>query len=129
MEERRWSHDEEEHTEPVHTDSARTDTDAVPEPPPALILVRVIHILEAILLVFLAFRFVFALLGANAPNPFVHFIYAVSWPFAYPFVGIFGYTAPTSAVTPRVELYTLVAMAVWALVAWVLVRMASIRRP
>jgi len=87
----------------------------------------VIHILEAILLVLLAFRFVFALLGANPGNAFVNFIYVVSWPFVYPFVGIFGYTAQTATV--HLELYTLVAMAVWALVTWVLVRVASIRRP
>lgn len=124
MEERRWS--QEDHTERVET-SPETTTTTVPNPPPGLILVRVIHILEAILLVLLAFRFVFALLGANSGNPFVNFIYAVSWPFVYPFVGIFGYTAQTATV--HLELYTLVAMAVWALVAWVLVRVVSIRRP
>ena len=125
MEERRWS--QEEHTEKVETRTPAQTAEVPPNPPPGLILARVIHILEAVLLVLLAFRFVFALLAANAGNPFAHFIYAVSWPSVYPFVGIFGYTAQTATV--HLELYTLVAMAVWALVAWVLVRVVSIRRP
>lgn len=124
------------HTEDGHTQAPAEETVAqtapatasAPNPPPGLVLVRIVHILESILLVLLAFRFVFALLGANAANAFVNFIYTVSWPFVYPFVGIFGYTSTTAVLTARVELYTLVAMAVWALVAWVLVKVVSIRR-
>jgi hypothetical protein len=129
VEQRRYT--ESAHTEaPAEENVARpaAATGSAPNPPPGLVLVRIIHILEAVLLVLLAFRFVFALLGADAANAFVNFIYTVSWPFVYPFVGIFGYTSASAVAAVHVELYTLVAMAVWALVAWVLVKVVSIRR-
>lgn len=91
-----------------------------------VLAVRVVRILAGILMVLLGFRFVLALLGANPYNGFVHTIYAATWPFAAPFYGMFGYP---STYPPRFELYTLFAMAVYALVAWGLMAVLRIRRP
>ena len=88
---------------------------------------RVILYITGILLVLLAFRFILALLGANPNNGFADFIYTVSHPFVAPFFGLFGYK--TQYGVSRFELYTLIAMAVYAFVGWALARLATIGEP
>lgn len=87
---------------------------------------RIIWLLAGILLILLAFRFVLALLGADPANPFANFIYSVSYPFVAPFFGLFGYHL-TYGVS-QVEVFTLVAMAVYAVVAWIVDRAVNITR-
>ncbi len=82
--------------------------------------------MEGLLLVLLAFRFVLALLGANPVNPFAHFIYATTMPFVSPFFSLFGYS--TAYGVSRLEVYTLVTMAVYALAGWGIVRLVTITR-
>jgi hypothetical protein len=91
-----------------------------------VVAVRVVRILAGIVLVLMGFRFVLALLAANPYNGFVHSIYSITWPLVSPFYGMFGYTA---AYTPRLEVFTLFGMAVYALVAWGLMAVLRIRRP
>lgn len=67
----------------------------------------------------IAIRFVLRLLGANPEAGFAQLIYGLTAPLVQPFVGLFG--------TPRFEgsafeFTSLVAMAVYALVAWVIVK-------
>jgi uncharacterized protein YggT (Ycf19 family) len=78
------------------------------------------------LLVLLAFRFALVLMGANPANGFANFIYTVSHPFAAPFFGLFGYSLRYGV--SRVELSTLVAIAVYALVAFGIARLVTIRQ-
>ena len=87
---------------------------------------RIIWLLAGSLLILLAFRFVLALLGANPANPFANFIYSVSYPFVAPFFGLFGYHL-TYGVS-QVEVFTLVAMAVYAVIAWIIDRAVNITR-
>lgn len=77
--------------------------------------------------VLLAFRFVLTLLGANAANAFAHFIYGVTTPLVSPFFSLFGY-APAYGMS-RVEVFTLVAIAVYALAAWGLFKLVTIAQP
>ncbi len=91
------------------------------------VVARVVWFIAGILLILLAFRFVFILLGADTANGFANFIYSVSYPFAAPFFGIFGYSLRYGV--SRVELSTLVAMAVYALIAYGIVKLITIRRP
>lgn len=88
---------------------------------------RVVWFLADILLIILALRFVFALLGANPGNSVAHFIYSVSHPFVAPFFSLFNYNFQNGVA--RFELYTLVAMAVYALIAWAIARLLTINRP
>lgn len=76
---------------------------------------RVIWFIAGIILTLLAFRFILSLLGANRNNGFADFIYSVSHPFAAPFFGLFNYQAEYGV--SRFEIGTLVAMAVYAIVA------------
>ena len=85
---------------------------------------RVIWYIAGVILALLALRVVLLLLAANQGNPFVDFIYSLSNIFAWPFYGIFGYT-------PRYgefyfEISTIVAMVVYALVAWGLAQLFTL---
>jgi uncharacterized protein YggT (Ycf19 family) len=88
---------------------------------------RVIWYVAGVLLILLAFRFVLALLGANPNNGFANFIYSVSHPLVAPFFGLFGYNLRYGV--SRFEIYTLVAMAVYTVIAWGLARLATIEQP
>ena len=86
----------------------------------------VIYVLFGILEGLLAFRFVFLLLGANRDSGFVDFLYNVTYPFVAPFYGIFGQiSGPNPTGESIFDLDTLVAMAVYALVAWGVVRLVA----
>jgi len=97
------------------------------EAPASSVVARIVWFLAGILLVLLAFRFALVLMGANPANGFANFIYTVSHPFAAPFFGLFGYSLRYGV--SRVELSTLVAMAVYALVAFGIARLVTIREP
>jgi hypothetical protein len=88
---------------------------------------RLVWFIAGVLLTLLAFRFVLAALGANPGNAFVQFIYNTSHPFVAPFFGLFSYD-PLSTGASRFEIYTLIAMAVYALVAYGLARLLTIDR-
>jgi uncharacterized protein YggT (Ycf19 family) len=69
--------------------------------------------------ILLAFRFIFKLTEANAYNSFVSLVYGVTGVFVLPFRGIFG---STGAFEPS----TLIAIAVYAIVAWGIVKLLSV---
>jgi len=87
---------------------------------------RIINYVLGILESLLAIRLVLSLLGANQGNPFADFIYNVTYPFVAPFFGLFGYTMKYGV--SRFELETVVAMLVYALVAFGLVKLVTIKQ-
>lgn len=91
------------------------------------IVTRIIWLVAGVILLLLAFRFILSLLGANQSNGFAHFIYGTSHPFVAPFFGLFNYNNIQYGVS-RFEIYTLVAMLVYAAVAWVLSAAVNIAR-
>jgi uncharacterized membrane protein len=68
-------------------------------------------------------RFVLKALGANPSAGFAQFIYGVSAPFVQPFVGLFGNPQAEGSI---LELNSLIAVIVYALVAWLLAKLAWI---
>ncbi len=84
---------------------------------------RVIWFIAGLFLIDLGLRFFFKLTGANAGNGFASFIYGTTEPLVAPFRGIFGSAASGGAVFEPV---TLVAMIVYALLAWLLVSLLGI---
>lgn len=92
----------------------------------ARVAVNVIYFLEAVLLTLLGLRFLFRLFGANPDNGFANFIYTVSHPFVAPFFGLFNYDE--NLTTGHFEVATLVAIVVYALLAWLLVKLVTIGR-
>jgi hypothetical protein len=91
------------------------------------VLSRVIWLVAGIILLLLAFRFILSLLGANTTNSFAQFIYNTSHPFVAPFFGLFNYNNIQYGVS-RFEIYTLVAMLVYAAIAWILSAAVNIGR-
>ena len=80
---------------------------------------KVIYLLFGILGGLLAIRFLLPLLGANPAAGFARFIYRIMTPFMAPFVGLFG---PSRFAGNVFEWNLLVAIIVYALIAWVLAK-------
>jgi hypothetical protein len=66
------------------------------------------------------------LLGANAESGFTSLIYSISNPFAMPFAGVLGATESSKMV---LEWSTLIAMAVYAVVAYGIVAIFQVVKP
>jgi hypothetical protein len=86
-------------------------------------ITRVIYFLLGVLEVILILRFLFKLLGANAGNSFVVFLYNLSYVFVSPFNGIFNNPTIGNNVF---EITTIIAMIVYALIAWGLVSLGRL---
>jgi hypothetical protein len=102
----------ERHWQPEVVDATGTST--------ALKATQVIYYVLAVLEGLLLFRFAFKLFAANPSNDFVQFIYAVTSPFVAPFQGIFATPAEAGSVF---ESATLLAMVVYALLAYIIARL------
>ena len=83
-----------------------------------LLLERLVYIAFGVIEVFIAVRFVLELLGANSAAGFVQFVYSVSGFFMTPFNAVFHAQRVSGFYF---EVSALVAMIVYALVAWGLV--------
>jgi len=83
-------------------------------------LSRGIYLIFGLIEALLAIRFVLKALGANADAGFAQLIYGVTSPLVAPFVGLFG--TPQAANGAVLEVHTLIALVIYALVAWLLVR-------
>ena len=82
-----------------------------------------IYLLFGILEGLLGIRFVLGLLGANPAAGFAQFIYGITAPFMAPFMGLFGRPRFEGSV---VEFNALAAIVVYALIAWVLVKIVGL---
>lgn len=106
-----------DHRRQVHTE-VRAPIEAV--------LARIVWFVFGVIEILIAIRFVLLLMGANAAAGFVQFIYGVSGVFMVPFNAILG--APTvSGAT--FEWSALLAIAVYALIAWGLVSLIAVVSP
>jgi hypothetical protein len=81
---------------------------------------QVVWYLLSLLEILLVFRLVLKLTGANPEAGFTSFMYALSWPFAAPFLAVFPRTTVQGSIF---EWTTLLAMAVYWVVAFAIVRL------
>lgn len=93
-------------------------------PRDANIVARIIYFVGGLLILLLALRFLFVLLGANPGNGIANFIYTVSHPFVTPFFGLFNYDQAFNG--HRFEWATVVAIVIYAIIMELLVRLVSI---
>ncbi|HLQ29935.1 MAG TPA: hypothetical protein VK140_11945 [Ktedonobacteraceae bacterium] len=84
---------------------------------------RIIYFVLTVLEVILLLRFFFRLLGANQDNAFITFLYNLSHIFVVAFNGIFNDQALGKSVF---ETSTIVAMVVYALLAWGIVSLCNV---
>ena len=94
--------------------------------PVEAVVMRVVWFVFGVIEVLIAARFVLELLGANAEAGFVKFVYGLSDVFMAPFVAILG-TARVAGAT--FEWSALLAIAVYALVAWGIVALIRAANP
>jgi hypothetical protein len=91
------------------------------------VLERVVEAFGSFVFALLGFRFVLALLGANASNGFASFVNGFTSPFVSPFYNLFSYGHPSLGIA-TFEGYTLVAMSVYGLAAAGVAKLISITR-
>ena len=94
--------------------------------PVEVVMSRLVTYAFGVVEVLIAIRFVLKLLGANGTAGFVQFIYGLSGIFMAPFDTIFGAQRVSGAVF---EWSALVAIAIYALVAWGIVALISAVNP
>jgi YggT family protein len=80
---------------------------------------QMIWLFLGILEAFIALRFLLKLIGANPESPIVALIYGFTYLFLFPFEGM---TATPSAGGMVLELSSLFAMGIYALIAWAVER-------
>lgn len=85
---------------------------------------RLIYYVLGLLEILLAFRLILKLLGANPGSGFVAFIYSITHIFLTPFTAIFRSAVTDGIETTAVfEPSTMIAMVVYALIAWGIVKL------
>ena len=97
-----------------------TDSYNSPTTKPLFRGTQVVWYILGILEVILGFRFVLKLLAANPGAGFTDFVYDLSRPFAAPFLNVFRVTRVEGSVF---EWTTLLAMAVYWLIAWGIIKL------
>lgn len=80
---------------------------------------QAIYLIFGVLEALIGIRFLLRLFGANPQAPFTAFLYDITDPFVAPFVGVFNAPQFEGNVF---EPHSLLAIAVYALLAWLLVR-------
>lgn len=90
---------------------------------------KVVYYILGILEILLTFRLLFKLLGANPKSGFVSFIYTISQVFLNPFTAIFKAASVQGIGAKAVfEPSVIIAMIVYALLAWGIVKFIIIMR-
>lgn len=92
----------------------------------AVVAKRVVWFVAGLITIIIALRFVFLLLGANQGAAFTDLVYSLSAPFVAPFVGIFGEPTYGQSVF---DTSSLLAIAIYLLIAWGIARLLTIGRP
>jgi hypothetical protein len=92
---------------------------------PADRAIRFVYLVLGVMEVLIAIRVVMKLLAANPGAGFTSFIYGITAPLVAFFQGVFPEPATNGSV---LEISSLLAMAVWALVAWIIVRIIDMTR-
>ncbi len=89
-------------------------------------LYQVIWYILGVVEVLLVSRILLKLIGANLNSGFTSFIYSISAPLASPFKGVLGVT---TSLESTIEWSTIIAMVVYAVVAFGLVRLFQLIKP
>jgi uncharacterized protein YggT (Ycf19 family) len=86
-------------------------------------LTQLVWLLFSLIEAVIALRIIFKLIGVNAANPFAAFIYSVSNPFVAPFASLTGAPAAGGMVF---EITSIIAMLVYVLIGWGIVRILTV---
>ncbi len=92
----------------------------------ALTVQRVVYFIASVINGLLLVRFLLSLFGANRNNGFADFIYDLTGPLVAPFRSLFSIDRTIGTTNSVFEIETLVAMIVYGLIAWLIVRLISL---
>lgn len=84
-------------------------------------IINIVYFVFGIIEVLLLLRVILHLFDANAQNSFANFIYLVSAPFVALFANLL--VNPVIGTAGILEITTIIAMVVWAIVSWLLGRL------
>lgn len=87
---------------------------------------QVLFYVLGVIEILLTFRLILKLMGASTASGFTRFINDMSGPFAKPFLGIVGSSVSGNSM---VEWSTLIAMAVYAVVVWLIIQFFQLVKP
>jgi hypothetical protein len=94
---------------------------------PKTTIVNLLWYLYGLVAILLTLRLILKLAGANSGNGFVNFIYSISGVLSSPFDTIFGVKSAEAGSTQSVfEPSILVAIAVYALIAWGIAKLLTL---
>lgn len=102
-----------------HTDVVQTD-----EASPALSIAWIMYVLLGVVDALIAIRVLLKALAANIGAPFTGFVYGITSSLVSPFHGIFASRELGNGGI--LELSSIIAIIVYALVAWAIVRLAAL---
>ncbi len=91
---------------------------------PGVFVSRAVYLVFGVIESLLIIRFVLKALGANEGAGFTSFIYGLTEPLLAPFAGMFG--TPATEQGSVLEIHTLVAIVVYALVAWLVAALLNL---
>ncbi len=103
---------------------AQSESVVVRSPSPLVTWTRAIYLVLGVVEGLIAIRFVLKLLAANPDAGFAAFVYGLTAPLLAPFNGLLN--NPGGGSGSLFEVTSLVAMAVYALVAWLLARIVGL---
>ncbi len=110
--------------EPVRPVEYRRDVTTTQEVSPAFRLAQFVYVVFGIGITLIIIRVILKALAANPGAGFTSFLYGVTNPLVAPFQGIFA--TPQAGTGSVFELSSIIAIIVYALIAWALVRLIAI---
>lgn len=110
--------------EPVRPVEYRRDVTTTQEVSPAFRLAQFVYVVFGIGISLIIIRVILKALAANPDAGFTSFLYSVTNPLVAPFQGIFA--TPQAGTGSVFELSSIIAIIVYALIAWALVRLIAL---
>lgn len=110
--------------EPAPPAAPRRDVVQIDTSSPAFGIGRVIYVLLGVVVALIILRVALKALMANTGASFTSFVYGITDPLVAPFHGIFN--TPHTNYGGLLELSSMVAIVVYAILAWAIVRLASL---
>jgi uncharacterized protein YggT (Ycf19 family) len=109
---------------PVEPAEYRREVVRTEEVSPASRIAQIVYVVFGIVIALIIIRVILKALAANTGAAFTGFIYGVTDPLVAPFQGIFATPPPSNGSV--FEFSSVVAIVVYALVAWAIVRLIEI---
>lgn len=110
--------------EPVRPVEYRRDVTTTQEVSPVFRLAQFVYVVFGIGISLIIIRVILKALAANPDAGFTSFLYSVTNPLVAPFQGIFA--TPQAGTGSVFELSSIIAIIVYALIAWALVRLIAL---